>query len=76
MNSLFALPVFLQSMDVWWAAFVSVSLVASIFVGVSTVALAISSLIVRDFYSPYFRPTPEQEFRATRMMSIFIGFCR
>jgi SSS family solute:Na+ symporter len=74
MNSLFALPVFIQSMDVWWAAFVSISLVASIFVGVSTVALAISSLVVRDFYSPYFRPTPEQEFRATRIMSIFIGF--
>jgi SSS family solute:Na+ symporter len=74
MNSLYALPVFIQSMDVWWAAFVSISLVASIFVGVSTVALAISSLVVRDFYSPYFKPTPEQEFRATRIMSIFIGF--
>jgi SSS family solute:Na+ symporter len=74
LKSLFALPVFLQSMDVWWAAFVSVSLVASIFVGVSTVALAISSLIVRDFYAPYFKPTPEQEFRATRVMSLFIGF--
>jgi SSS family solute:Na+ symporter len=74
MNSLFALPIFIQSMDVWWAAFVSVSLVASIFVGVSTVALAISSLVVRDFYAPYFKPTQEQEFRAARVMSIFIGF--
>jgi SSS family solute:Na+ symporter len=72
--SLYALPVFLQSMDVWWAAFVSVSLVASIFVGVSTVALAISSLIVRDFYIPYFKPTPEQEFFVTRHMSFVIGF--
>jgi SSS family solute:Na+ symporter len=74
MNSLFALPVFIQSMDVWWAAFVSVSLVASIFVGVTTVALAISSLVVRDFYAPYFKPTPDQEFRAARVMSLFIGF--
>lgn len=74
MNSLFALPVFIQSMNVWWAAFVSISLVASIFVGVSTVALAISSLIVRDFYAPYFKPTAEQEFRAARVMSFFIGF--
>jgi solute:Na+ symporter, SSS family len=74
MNSLFALPVFIQSMDVWWAAFVSISLVASIFVGVTTVALAISSLVVRDFYAPYFKPTPEQEFRASRVMSLFIGF--
>jgi len=66
--------VFIQSMNVWWAAFVSVSLVASIFVGVTTVALAISSLVVRDFYTPYFRPTPDQEFRAARVMSLFIGF--
>ena len=74
MNSLFALPVFIQSMNVWWATFVSISLVASIFVGVSTVALAISSLVVRDFYAPYFKPTAEQEFRAARVMSFFIGF--
>jgi solute:Na+ symporter, SSS family len=74
LNSLFALPVFLQSMDLWAAAFVSVSLVASIFVGVSTVALAIASLVVRDFYAPYFKPSPEQEFRTTRIMSFFIGF--
>ena len=50
------------------------SLVASIFVGVSTVALAIASLLVRDFYVPYFKPSPEQEFRTTRIMSLFIGF--
>ena len=74
MNSLFALPVFIQSMNVGWAAFVSISLVASIFVGVSTVALAISSLVMKDFYVPYFKPTTEQEFRAARVMSIFIGF--
>jgi SSS family solute:Na+ symporter len=74
MKSLFALPVFIQSMDVGWAAFVSISLVASIFVGVSTVALAISSLVMKDFYVPYFKPTAEQEFRTARVMSIFIGF--
>ena len=56
------------------AGFVTVSLVASIFVGVSTVALAISSLVVRDFYVPYFKPTPEQEFRTTRHMAVVIGF--
>ena len=74
MNSLYALPVFLQSMNVFLAGFVTVSLVASIFVGVSTVALAISSLIVRDFYVPYFTPTPERQFRTTRVLSLVIGF--
>ncbi len=38
-NSLYALPVFLQDMNPWLAGLVTTSLVASIFVSVSTVAL-------------------------------------
>jgi SSS family solute:Na+ symporter len=41
---------------------------------VSTVALAIASLVVKDFYVPYRNPTPEQEFKATRWLSLLIGF--
>lgn len=74
MDSLYALPVFLQSMNVWLAGFVTVALVASIFISVSTVALAISSLVVRDFYVPLCQPTPEREFLATRRMALLIGF--
>ena len=74
LKSLYALPVFLQGMNVFVAGLVTISLVASIFVGVSTVALAIASLVVRDFYVPYFKPNPDQEFRATRWMSLVIGF--
>jgi len=74
MPSLFALPVFLQSMNVYLAGFVAVSLVAAIFISVSTVALAISSLVVRDFYVPHFQPTPEREFITTRRLAVVIGF--
>jgi SSS family solute:Na+ symporter len=74
MKSLYALPIFMQSMNVYAAGFVTISLVASIFIGVSTVALAISSLVVRDFYVPYFKPSAEQEFRTTRWMAVVIGF--
>ncbi len=73
-NSLYAMPVFLQDMNPWIAGLVTTSLVASIFVSVSTVALAIASLVVKDFYVPYRKPTPEQEFKATRWLSLFIGF--
>lgn len=73
MDGLYALPVFMANMNVWTAGFVAISLVASIFVAVSTVALAISSLVVRDFYTPYARPTPEQAFRATRRISFVVG---
>ena len=56
MNSLYALPVFLQGMNPLLAGLVTTSLVASVFVSVSTVALAIASLIMRDFYVPLFPP--------------------
>ena len=73
-DSLYALPVFLQDMSPWLAGVVTTSLVASIFVSVSTVALAIASLIVKDFYVPYRNPTPEREFKMTRWLSLLIGF--
>ncbi|MBV4365755.1 sodium:solute symporter family protein [Erwinia sp. BNK-24-b] len=73
-KSLYALPVFLQDMSPWLAGIVTTSLVASIFVSVGTVALAIASLIVKDFYVPYRKPTPEREFKMTRWLSLGIGF--
>ena len=74
LDSLYALPVFLQGMNVYMAGFVSVALVASIFISVSTVALAIASLVVRDFYVPYWRPGAEREFITTRRLAVVIGF--
>jgi len=73
-KSLYALPVFLQDMSPWLAGIVTTSLVASIFVSVGTVALAIASLVVKDFYVPYRNPTPGREFKMTRWISIGIGF--
>jgi solute:Na+ symporter, SSS family len=73
MNSLYALPVFLEKMPPLVSAFVTTSLVASIFVSVCTVALAIASLVVRDFYVPYWKPTAQQELRMTRLFSVLIG---
>jgi SSS family solute:Na+ symporter len=73
-KSLYALPIFLQHMNPLLAGVVTTSLVASIFVSVSTVALAIASLIVKDFYVPRYHPTPEVEFRVTRWISFVVGF--
>jgi SSS family solute:Na+ symporter len=74
MNSLYALPVFLQGMNPLLAGLVTTSLVASVFVSVSTVALAIASLIMRDFYVPHYKPEPAQELKATRLISLLIAF--
>lgn len=73
MNSLYALPVFLKSMHPALAGLVTISLVASIFVSVSTVALAIASLVVRDFYVPYWKPDQVRELRMTRLFSLVIA---
>ncbi|WP_054928451.1 MULTISPECIES: sodium:solute symporter family protein [Burkholderia] len=73
-KSLYALPVFLQHMNPILAGIVATSLVASIFVSVCTVALAIASLIVKDFYVPRFNPTPDVELRMTRWISLIVGF--
>jgi SSS family solute:Na+ symporter len=74
MKSVYALPVFINSMNPVLAGLVTTSLVASIFVSVSTVALSIASLVVKDFYVPYFKPTAEKEFKMTRVFSLIIGF--
>ncbi|KVE85587.1 sodium:solute symporter family protein [Burkholderia cepacia] len=73
-KSLYALPVFLQHMNPILAGIVTTSLVASIFVSVCTVALAIASLIVKDFYVPHFNPTSDVELRMTRWISLIVGF--
>lgn len=72
-NSLYALPVFLTKMPPVLGALIATSLVASVFVSVSTTALAITSLVVQDFYDPWANPTPEGKMRATRWISLAIG---
>jgi SSS family solute:Na+ symporter len=73
-KSLFALPVFLQGMNPLLAGLVTTSLVASVFVSVCTVALAIASLVMRDFLVPWLRPEPTAELRMTRIVSLVIAF--
>ena len=72
-KSLYALPVFIDHMPVYVAGFVTTALVASNFVSVCTVALAIASLVVRDFYAPMYKPSKEAELKVTRWLSLVIG---
>lgn len=73
-NSLYALPIFLQGMNPLLAGLVTTSLVASVFVSVCTVALAIASLVMRDFLVPWLKPEPAAELRMTRYASLVIAF--
>ncbi|GLF86261.1 sodium:solute symporter family protein [Bacillus sp. FSL R5-0654] len=72
-DPIYAFPVFLQHMNPILSAIVATSLVASIFVGVSTVALATTTLIMDDFYVPKMNPTPEQRMKITRYVAVLVG---
>lgn len=73
MESLYALPVFIEKMSPGWAAVVTVSLVASVLVSVSTVALATTALVMRDFYVPWRKPDEAGEMQATRWVALAVG---
>lgn len=74
MKALYALPVFLQHMGTFTAGIVATSIVAAVFVSVSTVALGIASLVVEDFYAPRYNPDSATKLKMTRWISIVIGF--
>lgn len=72
-DSLYALPVFIEQMSPGLASVVTVSLVASVLVSVSTVALATTALVMRDFYVPWRKPDADGELRATRYVALAVG---
>lgn len=73
-KSLYAFPIFLSHMPPFLAALVTVSIIASILVAVGSAVLAISALIVRDFYVPWRKPGVETELRVARLLALPIGF--
>ena len=72
-DSLYALPIFLTKMSAPLAAVVTVSLVASVLVSVSTVAVATTALVMRDFYVPWRKPDEAHELKATRYVALLVG---
>ena len=72
-DSLYALPVFITKMPAPLAALVTVSLVASVLVSVSTVAIATTALVMRDFYTPWRKPDADHELKATRYVALAVG---
>jgi SSS family solute:Na+ symporter len=73
-KSLYAFPVFLSHMSPFLSALVIVSIIASILVAVGSAVLAISALIVRDFYVPLRKPSVQTELRISRLLALPIGF--
>lgn len=73
MDSLYALPVFISKVPPVLGGIVVVSLVASVIVSVSVVALATTALVMRDFYVPWRKPDDAHEFQASRLVGLAVG---
>lgn len=73
-DPIYAFPVFMQHMNPILSAIVATSLVASIFVGVSTVALSTTTLLMDDFVLPKMQEvTPEKRMKMTRIIAVIVG---
>lgn len=72
-NSLQALPIFLNSMDPWLAGVAVAGLAAATFVTILVCQLGITALVMSDFYTPLIKPDEKHSMRATRIISIMAG---
>ena len=72
-NSVYAMPVFLKSMDPWTAGIVTASIVATTLVTISACQLGATALVMKDFFIPLFKPADKNKLLATRVLSILIG---
>jgi SSS family solute:Na+ symporter len=72
-NSLQALPIFLNSMDPWLAGIAVTGITAATFVTILVCQLGITALVMSDFYTPWFKPDEKKSINATRIVSIIAG---
>ncbi|MDR3532376.1 MAG: sodium:solute symporter family protein [Rhodopila sp.] len=72
-KSVTALPAFFDVMNPWLAALCSSSLIAASLVSILAAQLAVTALVMKDFYAPLMQPNEHHSIWATRVMSVFVG---
>ena len=68
-----AYPIFILNMNPWLAGIATIGVVATVFANVSATSLAITALLMKDFYVPFFKPTKDKQLFVSRIMSIIVG---
>ncbi|EJW09887.1 Na+/solute symporter [Rhodovulum sp. PH10] len=68
-----AMPVFIQHMNPWLGAIVTIGIVATILGNVAAVSLAITALVMKDLVVPLTKPREEVQLRISRIVSFFVG---
>lgn len=69
-----ALPGMAAHTTPWIGGIVTTAITAMVFASASTLTLAIVSLLIKDFYIPYFKPSKDKELKMSRILSIIIAF--
>jgi SSS family solute:Na+ symporter len=72
-KSVRALPEFLKYMNPWLAGVVSTGLLAVAFVTILAAQLGSTALVMKDFYSPLFKPSEKHQIHAVRIVAILLG---
>jgi solute:Na+ symporter, SSS family len=72
-SSVLALPVFIRAMNPWLGDLVTIAIIASVFANVAASSLAITALIMKDFYVPYLKPAKEKHLTISRVMAAIVG---
>jgi SSS family solute:Na+ symporter len=72
-KSVMAMPAYFDIMNPWLVGVVAASLIASTFVSILACQLGATALIIKDFYTPYMKPSEQKKIWATRIVSIIIG---
>lgn len=72
-KSVMAFPIFIQHMNPWLGAIVAAGLVAAVLINVTSVTLATTALVMKDFFVPLVKPSEKAKLRITRIASIIIA---
>lgn len=73
-KSVMALPAFFDLMDPWLVGIAASAMIAATFVTILACQLGATALIMKDFYTPLFKPNEKQSLWATRIVAVIIGF--
>jgi SSS family solute:Na+ symporter len=72
-KSVRALPEFLKYMNPWVAGVVATGILAVAFVTILACHLGATALVMRDFYTPLFKPSEKHQIHVVRVLALVLG---
>ena len=73
-NSLYALPIFIQHMHPALGAIATVGIAAGVFGGVASACFGMTTLAMKDFVGPLLKISSDRQLKVTRYVAVVVGF--